>query len=103
MLRPLTDRILIKPDPTGDTITASGVLLVEHWKPENLGEVVAVPVRAEVHCPECGSRVFAKPCVSVGDLVLFSHQSGQDITIDGERYLLMREDDLLAVYEGQPA
>lgn len=101
MLKPLTDRILIKPDPKADTITASGVLLVEDWKPEHMGEVVAVPTRADAHCPECGSRVFAAPCVKVGDLVLFSHQSGQEITVDDERYLLMREDDLLAVYEAQ--
>lgn len=103
MLKPLTDRILIKPDPHQDTITASGITLVEDWKPEHMGEVVSVPERADAHCPECGCRVFALPSVKVGDIVLFSHQSGQEITIEDTRYLLMREDDLLAVYEGTPA
>lgn len=104
MLRPLTDRILIKPDPKPDTVTASGILLVEHGTtPENLGEVVSVPERVDAHCPDCGSRVFVAPSVAVGDLVLFSSESGQEITVDGERYLLMRDADILAVYEGQPA
>jgi chaperonin GroES len=104
MLKPLTDRILIKPDPKPDTVTASGILLVEHGTPpENLGEVVSIPERAGVQCPDCGHRVFVTPSVKVGDLVIFSSVAGQEIVIDGERYLMLREDDLLAIYEGQPA
>ena len=39
------------------------------------------------------------PAVLVGDDVLFSHDAGQEITLDGETYVLMREDELLAVVE----
>jgi co-chaperonin GroES (HSP10) len=40
-----------------------------------------------------------EPSVKVGDDVLFSWTVGQEITVDDERYLLMREGDILAVLE----
>ena len=43
--------------------------------------------------------VRKQPIVTIGDDVLFSHDAGQEITLDGETYLLMREDELLAVIE----
>jgi chaperonin GroES len=98
MLKPLTDRILIKPDALSD-VTESGLHLVRDWSPENSGEVVGVPERVDAHCPECGGRVFAPSSVKLGDVVLFSPNSGQEVTVDGERFLLMRESDLLAVLE----
>jgi chaperonin GroES len=98
MLRPLTDRILIKPDAVPDQ-TYSGLHLVQDWKPENMGEVVALPERVDAHCPDCGGTVFVAPSVKLGDTVLFSWTSGQDIRVNGERFLLMRESDLLAVLE----
>jgi chaperonin GroES len=98
MLRPLTDRILIKPDVAPDT-TESGLHLVQHWTPENSGEVVAVPERSDAYCPECGARVFAVPSVKVGDVVIFSPNSGQEVRVDGDRYLLMRDTDILCILE----
>lgn len=41
-----------------------------------------------------------QPSVKVGDIVVFSVKSGQEIQVDGTRYLIMRESDLLAVLEG---
>ena len=43
--------------------------------------------------------VRRQPAVLIGDDVLFSHDAGQEITLDGETYVLMREDELLAVIE----
>jgi co-chaperonin GroES (HSP10) len=40
-----------------------------------------------------------EPVVSIGDQVLYSWASGQEITIDDERYILLREEELLAVLE----
>jgi chaperonin GroES len=101
VLKPLTNRVLIRPDVPPDE-TASGLVLPEaRWKPENMGEILAVPERVEAHCPECGERVFVTPQVKVGDVVLFSTESGQELTINGERLLLMREADLLAVLESE--
>jgi chaperonin GroES len=99
MLKPLSDRVLIKPDALPDQ-TESGLHLVRDWNPEITGEVVGVPERSDTHCPECGCRVFVVPQVKVGDTVVFSHQApGQEVLEDGERYLLLKEADLLAVLE----
>lgn len=102
MLNPLGDRVLIKPDAPRET-TDSGLHLVQDWKPENCGEIVAAAARPDGLCPECGARVSRAPSVKVGDVVLFSWTSGQEIYLDGAKYLLMREDDLLGVLEGEPA
>ena len=117
-LRPLGDRVLIQPIPNPDQ-TASGLYLAEQPKPEESGTVVAVgpcehPLRQAVadladwlsahHSAEAAelvqSLVRPNPLVQVGDFVLFSWASGQEILIDDERYLLMRESDILAVCEG---
>jgi len=98
VLMPLTDRILVKPDEADNT-TASGLVLIRDHTPENVGTVVALPPRCGHHCPECGTKVFTEPSVKVGDTVLFGYDAGQQVTIDDERYLLMREDDLLCVLE----
>ena len=41
--------------------------------------------------------VRRQPCVSVGDDVLFSHDAGQELTLDGETFVILHETDLLAV------
>lgn len=86
-LEPLADRVLIKPS-TPPTQTKSGLLLSQHAKPEQVGTVTAL------------GKLATKTGVQVGDTVLFSWQSGQELWIgdDGkERLLVMLEDDLLAV------
>ncbi len=85
-LAPLGGRVLIKPLQPPDT-TDSGLVLVQDWKPETMGEILAVP--------ETGAEV------AVGDVVLFSWQDGQDVLIEGERVLLLHQDDLLAVVEAE--
>ena len=85
-LKPLGARVLIKPAEPVER-TESGLHLVEHKKPEQIGTVVAA-----------GSPT---PCCDVGDLVLFSWCAGQEIFLHDtdERYLLLNESDLLAVLE----
>lgn len=100
MLQPLGDRVLIKPDAPPEQ-TESGLHVVRDWNPETTGEVVAIAERTDTNCPECGCRVFVVPGVKVGDTVVFSWQSGQELREDGERYLLMRESDILAVLESE--
>jgi chaperonin GroES len=43
------------------------------------------------------------PDVKAGDLILFGKYSGQEIKVDGEDYLIMREDEVLGVIEGADA
>lgn len=121
-LRPLADRVLIRPEIPA-TVTASGLVLAEQRKPEQTGTVVAVgpcahPMRAEAEeladilfnehpqyeavSTMLRALVATEPQVKVGDYVVFSWTSGQEIWVeDGEeRYLLMRESDILCVVEG---
>ena len=46
--------------------------------------------------------VRRQPCVSPGEDVLFSHDAGQDAVVDGEAYIILREDELLAVIHPEP-
>ena len=120
---PLSGRVLLEPvEP--DRTTDSGLVLVEHRKPETMGRVVAVAQsedsQAVAYLRDClsvaanltadpdlrdtwSAAVEAagqlEPSVNVGDLVLFSWVSGQEILLDDARYLIMPEADLLAVVE----
>ena len=98
MLRPLTNNVLIRPEAAPER-TESGLHLVEHWRPENMGEVVATSSRASVSCPECGARVFIPMQVKPGDTIIFPLEAGQELRLDGERYLLMKESDVLATVD----
>ncbi len=99
MIQPLGDRVLIRPI-SNPTHTESGLELVEHRKPETMGEVVRVPERLANICPECGHTHYRVTDVQVGDTVAFSWQSGQEVYIDEDRFFLLRESDILAVLEG---
>jgi co-chaperonin GroES (HSP10) len=118
-LRPLGDRVLIKPEIPADT-TESGLVLMEHRKPEQTGTVVAVgpcahPRKAEAEelaawlevldadgyiyenedwvassAALVRALVSREPLVSVGDYVVFSWTAGQEIWVeDGEERLLL--------------
>lgn len=88
-LRPLGHRVVIRPEAAA-TRTASGLHVVEHWKPEQRGTVVEV---AASKCPKCGIAEPLKP----GDDVIFSWQSGQEVFINNERVFLMNAADILAI------
>lgn len=81
--KPLGDRILIQPEAR-PTMTETGLHLVEHWKPEVTGTVVAV-----------GPSV--REPLAAGDFVIFSWQVGQEVFLNRERFILMREADVSAV------
>ena len=88
-LTPIGGRVLVKPlQPERET--ESGIVLVENWVPETMGEVVAI---GEVLPPVPPSAV------GVGDVVVFSWQAGQEVFIDGERLIMLHQDDLLATVE----
>jgi co-chaperonin GroES (HSP10) len=96
VITPLYDRILIRPELAPDT-TDSGLHLVRDWTPEHHGTVVALPATVQQTCPDCGGTVPGSPSVQIGDVVAFSIEAGQELTIDEERYLLIRDRDLIAV------
>lgn len=86
-VKPLSDRVLILPNPAEEK-TAGGLIIPDTAKEKPLaGKVVAVgPGTKEI-----------KMEVAVGDQVLYSKYAGQELQIDGETYLIMKQNDILAI------
>ena len=94
-IRPLHDRIVVKrleqqeamqgglyiPDSAKEKPQEGQVVAIGNGKKTEDGKVIPLDVKA-------------------GDRILFGKYSGSDIKLDGEEYLIMREDELLAVLEG---
>lgn len=94
-IRPLHDRIIVKRIEAQRT-TASGIVIPDTAaeKPEQ-GEVIAVgPGKKD----EQGKPIPMD--VKVGDRVLFGKYAGQTVKVAGEELLVMREDDIMGVIEG---
>ncbi|MFZ4815307.1 MAG: co-chaperone GroES [Phototrophicaceae bacterium] len=93
-IRPLGDRVVIKPIEQ-DTTTTSGIILPEtaKEKPQE-GEVLAVGAGRH---DDDGKRIPMD--VAVGNRVLFAKYAGTEIKIDGQKLLIMKETDLLGIVE----
>ena len=93
-IRPLNDRILVK-RLEGEEKTAGGIIIPDSAKEKPAeGEIVAVgPGKLN----DAGERVAMD--VAVGDRVLFSKYGGTEVKLDGEDFLIMREDDILGVIQ----
>jgi len=93
-IRPLNDRILVK-RLEGEEKTAGGIIIPDSAKEKPAeGEIVAVgPGKRN----EAGERVAID--LAVGDRVLFSKYGGTEVKLDGEDFLIMREDDILGVVQ----
>ncbi len=93
-LRPLQDRIIVK-RLEEETVTAGGILIPDTAKEKpQRGEIVAV---GKGKVTEDG-KVLPMD-VKAGDKVLFGKYAGTEIKMEGEDYLIMREDDILGVIE----
>ena len=93
-LQPMGERIVVQREESEET-TAGGIVLPDsaREKPAR-GRVVAIGAGKLL---DDGSR--AKSQLKEGDHVLFSSYAGETVEIDDVEYLLMREDDVLAVVE----
>lgn len=92
MLKPLGDRIVIELVELEEK-TASGIVLPDSAKEKpQEGKVVAVGTGRVL---ESGERVALE--VSVGDHIIFSKYAGTEVKFQGEEYLIVRENDILAV------
>jgi len=93
-VRPLGEKVLIK-RVEAEGKTAGGIVLPDTAKEKpKEGKVIAI---GDGRILKSGER--AKVQVKKGDRVLFSSYGGTEVKIDGEEYLLMSEDDILAVIE----
>ena len=94
-VKPLEDRILIKP-LEAETKTAAGIYLPESAKEKPMqGKVIALGPGKLL---DNGERV--KPAVKKGDTVVFGKYSGTEIEIKKVKHLIVRESELLGVIEG---
>lgn len=92
-IRPLGDRVVIKKLEAEET-TKSGIVLP--------GSAKEKPQEAEVVAVGPGGIVDGKEVrmeVKVGDKVLFSKYSGNEVKVSGEEYTIIKQDDILAVVE----
>ena len=94
-LQPLEDRIVVRPGDAEET-TASGLVIPDTAKEKpQQGEVLAVgPGKRSDSTGE-----LIPVDVNVGDTVVYSKYGGTEIKIEGDDYLLMREDDILGIVE----
>ncbi len=93
-VRPLGEKILVK-RVEAEGKTAGGIVLPESAKEKpREGKVIAL---GDGKLLKSGER--AKFQVKKGERVLFSSYGGTEVKIDGDEYLLMTEDDILAVIE----
>jgi chaperonin GroES len=92
-VRPLHDRIIVRRDEEGEQ-KSGGIIIPDTAKEKpQRGTVVA----AGSGTIKDGTRVALD--VRAGDVILFGKYTSQEIKLDGEEYLIMREDEVLAVIE----
>jgi len=93
-LRPLGDRVVIRP-LARETVTKSGIVLPDtaKEKPQE-GEIIAVGPGKVL---DNGKRITLE--VKIGQRVLFAKYSGTEVKIEGEEYLILRESDILGIVE----
>lgn len=86
-MKPINDRVVVKP-ASAEEKTKGGIIIPDTAKEKpQRGEVVAVGPGKKDH----------EMTVQKGDTVLYGKYSGQEITLDGQDYLIMREDDILVI------
>jgi chaperonin GroES len=91
-LKPLGDRVVVQPKPKQD-VTPTGIVLPDtvSERPQE-GKVIAV---GSGRLLDSGVRVPME--VKTGDEVLYAKYGGTEVKLDGEEYLVIRENDLLAI------
>lgn len=86
-IRPLADRVLIKPTPA-EEVTMAGIIIPDSAKEKPLkGEIIAAGNGTK------DEEMVVKP----GDQVLYGKYAGTEVEIDGEKLLIMRQSDVLAI------
>jgi chaperonin GroES len=91
-LTPLNDKIVVQ-RTEADSKTAGGIILPDSAKEKpKQGKILSL---GEGKLLDSGKRAAFQ--VKAGDTVLFTSYAGSEVTVDGKEYLIMTEDDILAV------
>ncbi len=88
-IKPLADRVLINPTPA-EEVTMSGIIIPDSAKEK--------PLKGTVIAAGNGTK-DEEMVIKEGDTVLYGKFAGTEIEIDGEKYLIMRQSDVLAIVE----
>lgn len=88
-IKPLSDRVLIKP-AEAEVKTAGGIIIPDSAKEK--------PLKGTVIATGKGTK-DEEMVVKAGDTVLYGKYAGTELEADGEKYLMMRQSDILAVVE----
>jgi chaperonin GroES len=97
-VRPLHDRIIVSRIEEGEQ-KVGGIIIPDSAKEKpQQGRVIAV---GNGKSKDDGKRIALD--VKAGDLILFGKYSGQEIKLDGDEFLIMREDEVLAVIDDAAA
>jgi chaperonin GroES len=97
-IRPLYDRVVVKRVEDKDAAMQGGLYIPDSAKEKpQEGEVVAIGKGKRL---EDGTLVALD--VQAGDRILFGKYSGSDIKLDGEEYMIMREDEILGILDKKP-
>ena len=93
-LKPLGDRVVVEPIEQ-DEVTSGGIMLPDTAKEKpQKGKILAV---GPGNRNDAGERIALD--VSVGDTVLYAKYAGTEIKLDGDKVLVLRESDILAIVE----
>lgn len=88
-IKPLADRVLIEPT-AAEEVTMGGIIIPDSAKEKPLkGKVLAVGHGTK------DEEMVLKP----GDMVLYGKYAGTEIDVEGTKYLMMRQSDVLAIME----
>jgi chaperonin GroES len=91
-IKPLGDRVIVRPKEAEET-TKGGIILPDTAKEKPVeGTIVAI---GEGKTTEDGKLI--KLTVKVGDTILYGKYSGNEVKIDGDEYLIMRESDIFGI------
>ncbi len=88
-IKPLADRVLILPTPA-EEVTAAGIIIPDSAKEK--------PLKGTVVAAGNGTK-DEEMVVKTGDKVLYGKYAGTEVELDGTKYLIMRQSDVLAVIE----
>lgn len=89
IIKPLGDRVLVEP-AQAEEVTAGGIIIPDSAKEKPLkGNVIAVG----------NGTKDEEMIVKAGDVVLYGKYAGTEIELDGSKYLIMRQSDILGIIE----
>ncbi|MBQ9076550.1 MAG: co-chaperone GroES [Muribaculaceae bacterium] len=86
-IKPLADRVLVNPIPA-EEVTVAGIIIPDSAKEK--------PLKGTVLAAGCGTK-DEEMVVKEGDKVLYGKYAGTEVEFDGQKYLIMRQSDILAI------